>query len=115
MHAAARTCKAANQQHLPRCGPLQGVVALLFCGIDVAATGVLLALRDTAYVAQAMATSMGLLGVFLWWARQQAAVSLHTVWWGLVVFFGLRALWSAPRMVWGLLCPLPPAATPAQG
>ena len=29
---------------------MQGVLAMLCCGVDVAATGVLLALKDTAFV-----------------------------------------------------------------
>lgn len=83
---------------------LQSVIALLFCGIDVASTGVLLALKDTFYVAQAMAVSLAVLAGFLWWTRQAgAAVSLHIVWWGLVVFFGLRAAQSFPRVVYKYL------------
>ncbi|GAB4822804.1 hypothetical protein N2152v2_009850 [Parachlorella kessleri] len=79
---------------------LQGVLALICCGIDVASTGVLLALKDTAYVAQAMAVSMSLLGAFLWWTRLGASgVGLGTVWWGLAVFFFLRAAQSLPRVL----------------
>ena len=76
----------------------QGAAALLLCGADVSATGVLLALRDRGYVARSMAVSLAGLGAFLW-SQRAAGPSLGLVWWGLVVFFGLRAAQSVPRAV----------------
>lgn len=76
----------------------QGTLAMLFCGVDVAATGCLLALKDTGYVARAMGTSLALLATFLWWMRQHNA-GLGGVWWGLAAFFGLRMAQSLPRLL----------------
>ncbi|KAI7844559.1 hypothetical protein COHA_001917 [Chlorella ohadii] len=75
---------------------LQGVLAMLCCGVDVAANGVLLALKDTAFVARAMATCLLVLLAFLAWART-ALPGLPAVWWGLCVFFACRAAQSLPR------------------
>ncbi|KAL4431117.1 hypothetical protein ABPG75_006373 [Micractinium tetrahymenae] len=77
---------------------LQGVLAMLCCGLDVAATGILLGLKDTAFVARAMMACLAVLAGFLWWARQ-AVPGLPAVWWGLAVFFALRAGQSVPRAV----------------
>lgn len=45
-----------------------------------------------------MLTCLVLLSAFLWWARQ-ALPGLPSVWWGLFVFFFLRAAQSVPRAV----------------
>jgi len=77
---------------------LPGSLALILCGIDVSSTGILLAVKDNAYVARSMAISMTVLAVFLWWARQHVP-GLGAVWWSLTVFFGARTLQSLPRML----------------
>ncbi|PSC76204.1 armadillo repeat-containing 8-like isoform B [Micractinium conductrix] len=77
---------------------LQGVLAMLCCGMDVAATGCLLGIKDGAFVARAMVGCLAVLAGFLWWARQ-ALPGLPAVWWGLTVFFALRASQSVPRAV----------------
>ena len=89
------TSNPALWGHMRSVGP-QGALAMLFCGIDVAATGCLLAIKDTAFVARAMVANLALLAAFLWWARQ-ALPGLPAVWWGLAVFFCLRAAQTVPR------------------
>ena len=82
----------------------QGAAALLLCGADVSATGVLLALKDRGYVARSMGVSLLGLAGFLW-SQRAGGPSLSLVWWGLVAFFGLRAAQSVPRALglhlWG--------------
>ena len=45
-----------------------------------------------------MVGCLAVLAGFLWWARQ-ALPGLPAVWWGLTVFFALRASQSVPRAV----------------
>ncbi len=45
-----------------------------------------------------MAYCLVALTAFLWWART-GLPGLPGVWWGLVVFFGMRAAQSLPRAV----------------
>jgi Na+-driven multidrug efflux pump len=73
-----------------------GCLALALCGLDVSSTGVLLANRQNAFVARAMAASLAALAAFLWWARQSVG-GLGAVWWSLAVFFGVRTAQSLPR------------------
>lgn len=76
------------------------LVAMLCCGFDVTSTGVLLANRDTTYVARAMLVSLfvliSYLGVTLYF---QAGFTITSVWWGLAWFFASRFVQSIPR-VW---------------
>ena len=78
----------------------QGLLSMLCCGFDVTSTGILLANRDTAYVARAMMLSLGLLAVFLglvqWFGH---GYTITQVWWGLAIFFFSRIVQSFPRVV----------------
>ena len=71
--------------------------------VACSSTGILVATKDRRFVARAMLTCLLVLGAFLHWQqRHEATAQLGTVWWGLVVFFGLRAAQSLPR-VWARL------------
>lgn len=96
-----------------------GTLALFFACLDVCLTGCLLATKDSAYVAGSMILSgIGLVGYFIstgawginigngFLAGGNGGVVaggsnglLNVVWWGLVVFFGLRAFFSCSRVV----------------
>lgn len=79
---------------------VQGLVSMLCCGFDVTSTGILLANRDTVYVARAMTLSLGLLGLFLvsvQWYWQ--GFTICQVWWGLAIFFFSRIVQSFPRVL----------------
>lgn len=79
---------------------LPGTLAMLCCGADVSATGILLASKDTGYVARSMLVSLGILGSFLWWnSIAGEAGGLVGVWWSLAVFFAARMLQSVPRVL----------------
>lgn len=54
--------------------------------------------RDYAFLARAMFISLALLAGFLSACAAGGHVGLHTVWWGLVVFFGVRAVQSVTRL-----------------
>lgn len=70
---------------------------MFLCGLDVAASGILLAQKDLAYMAQTMAVNLITLTAFFVWVRR-AGLGLAGVWWGLVIFFGLRAAASLYRI-----------------
>ena len=76
-----------------------GSLALLGCGIDVSSTGVLLACKDASYVARSMIVSGSALVLFLWsrGVYSGGAVRMGHVWWGVAVFFAVRAAQSFPR------------------
>lgn len=78
----------------------QGLLSMLCCGFDVTSTGILLANRDTVYIARAMTISLGLLGMFLclvgWLGH---GFTITNVWWGLAVFFLSRIVQSFPRVM----------------
>lgn len=83
---------------------MQSVVALaassMFAlGADVAASGCNIAMGDAKYVAQSFLVTLSVLGAFMAWVRA-AGWELHGVWAGVVVFFGVRALQSAGRVMW---------------
>lgn len=79
---------------------LPGMIALMLCGADVSATGILLATKDTTYVARSMLVSMSALAGFLWVVGRHGSKSgLAPVWWGLAVFFFARVVQSVPRVV----------------
>lgn len=77
---------------------VQGTLALLLAGLDVSSSGVLMSRRDYAYLARAMLVSLALLAAFLGACAVRGAVGLPAVWWGLVVFFGARAVQSVTRL-----------------
>jgi putative MATE family efflux protein len=79
---------------------LPGTLALMACGLDVSATGVLLACKDRWYVARSMILSGSALVAFLHVTTNGAlSGSLGGVWWGLFVFFSARLVQSLPRVL----------------
>lgn len=79
---------------------LPAMVAMLCCGFDVTSTGVLLANRDTTYVARAMLLSLLVLVGYLGWQLYfVGGFTVQTVWRGLVLFFLSRLVQSLPRVV----------------
>ena len=79
---------------------LPAMVAMLCCGFDVTSTGILLANRDTTYVARAMVLSLLVLVVYLvTWQHYAGGFTVASVWWGLTVFFVSRLLQSIPRVL----------------
>ncbi|KAK9830569.1 hypothetical protein WJX72_012538 [[Myrmecia] bisecta] len=76
----------------------QGFLAMLLTGIDVAANGILMANKDLHYIARAMAINLAVLAAYLALASKWSGWSLGGVWWGLVLFFGMRALQSTARL-----------------
>ncbi len=79
---------------------LPAMVAMLCCGFDVTSTGVLLANRDTTYVARAMLLSLMVLVGYLGWQLYFAGgFTVQRVWWGLSLFFISRVVQSLPRVM----------------
>ena len=76
----------------------QGALALLLAGVDVSSSGVLMSRRDYVFLARAMLASLVLLAAFLGTCAARGHVGLPAVWWGLVVFFGSRAVQSVSRL-----------------
>ena len=77
---------------------IPGSLSLIACGLDVSSTGILLASKDSAYVAQSMVISLAVLGTFVHISRNHFA-GLQGVWWSLFVFFVMRMCQSLPRAV----------------
>eukprot|EP00890_Picochlorum_soloecismus_P005083 jgi/Picsp_1/5576/NSC_02935-R1_enhanced disease susceptibility len=78
----------------------QGMFSMLCCGLDVTSTGILLANRDTGYVAKAMVISLCILIAFFYGQPfLGGGSSLSGVWWGLAAFFLSRVVQSFPRVV----------------
>jgi len=76
-----------------------GTLALIACGLDVSATGVLLACKDRWYVARSMIFSGSALVAFLHLTKNGVLHgSLGGVWWGLFAFFTARSVQSLPRV-----------------
>ena len=79
---------------------LPAMVAMLCCGFDVTSTGVLLANRDTTYVARAMVLSLLILVAYLAWQLSfVGGYTVRSIWWGLAIFFGSRVVQSIPRVL----------------
>ena len=79
---------------------LPALVAMLCCGFDVTSTGVLLANRDTTYVARAMVLSLLVLVSYLGWQLSfYGGYTIKSVWWGLAWFFFSRVAQSIPRVL----------------
>ena len=88
------------------------LVAMLCCGFDVTSTGVLLANKDTTYVARAMVVSLlVLVGYLAWQFYAVGSFSIMSVWWGLAMFFGSRVVQSIPRVWATILRSHPPPTT----
>lgn len=77
---------------------IPGSLALLACGLDVSSTGVLLANKDSAYVARSMLVSLSALAIFIYLSRDYLN-GLQGVWWSLFAFFVMRMLQSFPRAI----------------
>ena len=94
------TKDAAVWPHMASVAPL-ALCAMLLTAADVGATGILLARRDLAYVARAFLFTLCVLAVFVSvGVRGPHGWGLVGVWWGLVLFFGLRCIQSVGRLVW---------------
>lgn len=79
---------------------IQGLSAMLCCGLDVTSTGILLGNRDTVYVAKAMMISLCTLVGFLSAASfLNRGCTIGIVWWGLATFFVSRIVQSFPRVL----------------
>ena len=79
----------------------QGMFSMLCCGLDVTSTGILLANRDTGYVAKAMVISLCILIAFFYGQPFfGGGSSLSGVWWGLAAFFLSRVVQSFPRVIY---------------
>ena len=101
LQPALLTADAALWPHMQSIW-LPGSLALLACGVDVSATGVLLACKDGAYVARSMIMSGSALIAFLRWRSSGGGGGgggLGGVWWSLTVFFCVRVAQSLPRVV----------------
>jgi Na+-driven multidrug efflux pump len=93
------TKDAAVWPHMARVSPL-ALFAMLLTAADVSATGVLLARRDLAYVARAFMVTLAALAVFVSvFVKGPQGMGLVGVWWGLVLFFGLRCVQSVGRLL----------------
>lgn len=58
--------------------------------MDVAATGVLIASKQLAMLVRAMSITLAVVVVYYQGLRPASGHALVSVWWGLVLFFGLR-------------------------
>lgn len=66
---------------------------MLLCAVDVSAGGVLMACKDLLFLARAMTISfLALVAYFT--ATKAQAWQLGGIWWGLVLFFLIRAVQS---------------------
>lgn len=94
------TRDAAVWPHMARVAPL-ALLAMMLTAADVGANGVLLARRDLAYVARAFLLTLAALAAFVTLGvRGPYGWGLDGVWWGLVLFFGLRCIQSVGRLLW---------------
>ena len=78
---------------------MQAFAAILFCSMDVASTGVLIASKRMGYLVRAMTATLACVAVYYWRLKPAAGHSLSGVWWGLVLFFAARSLQSAAGML----------------
>ena len=72
-------------------------ISMLLVGVDVGATSVLYANGDAPFIARAMGWNL-LLMVAFFWAVREFGWGMQGVWWGIVFFFAIRVIWSAPRL-----------------
>ena len=76
----------------------QAMLAMILVAADVFASGILMSMRDLAYLARAFVLTFGALGVFVSVGVRGQGWGLGGVWWGLVFFFGARAIQSGLRL-----------------
>ena len=70
---------------------------MLLCAVDVTAGGVLMACKDLLFLARVMTISLAVLIGYFSVAKNQGW-QLGGIWWGLVLFFLLRAAQSMYRV-----------------
>ena len=82
---------------------LQCIISMMLCAMDVSAAGVLMACRDLIFLAQAMTVSLVVLIAYFTVAKAQGW-QLGGIWWGLALFFFVRAVQSSYRVYARHLC-----------
>jgi len=70
---------------------------MMLCAMDVSAAGVLMACRDLLFLARAMTVSLVVLVCYFSVAKAQSW-QLGGIWWGLALFFFIRAVQSSHRV-----------------
>jgi Na+-driven multidrug efflux pump len=83
--------------HMSSVAPM-ALLAMLLTAADVGATGILLARRDLSYVARAYLVTLSALAVYVVAGVHGCGWGLPGVWYGLVLFFGLRCVQSLGRL-----------------
>jgi len=80
---------------------LQVLASMILCGIDVAGNGLLIAAskyKNLDRVRNSMARTLVLLSIFIWQSTSRGW-GLSGIWTGLLLFFGSRAVQSAPYVL----------------
>lgn len=75
----------------------QCVISMMLCAMDVSAAGILMACKDLLFLAQAMTVSLAVLVGYFSVAKAQGW-QLGGIWWGLALFFLIRAVQSSFRV-----------------
>lgn len=70
---------------------------MMLCAMDVSASGILMACKDLLFLARAMTLSLVALVAYFTTAKAQGW-QLGGIWWGLVLFFLIRAVQSSQRV-----------------
>lgn len=80
---------------------MQAALSLMFCAVEVAAAGILLAGRQFGYLIRAMAITLSALLTARFWGGGTLLMrgGLGGIWWVLVAFFALRAGQSLARVI----------------
>lgn len=76
---------------------MQIVASMMLCAMDTSCSGVLMAGKDLMFLARAMTVSLMALGAYFSVAKSQNW-QLGGIWWGLVLFFLVRAAQSGLRL-----------------
>lgn len=82
---------------LMRSVAFMSLASMVLVGTDVGSTSVLYAYNDAGFLAKSMMWNLALVSAFFYGVKR-FGWDLTGVWWGLVFFFSLRALWSTPRL-----------------
>ena len=78
-------------------GP-QAFFATLFCSLDVTASGALIATKQLPYLVKAMFVTLAVVALYYFAGMRQPWWGLGGVWWGLALFFAMRAMQSSSRL-----------------
>ena len=70
---------------------------MMLCAMDVSAAGILMACKDLLFLARAMTVSLAVLVGYFSVAKAQGW-QLGGIWWGLALFFFIRAMQSSFRV-----------------